>query len=105
MNKVWGGAAFRRGWSHSLEDRTRTRRHDASKVLRDFARAAGCALVFSLPMLMTMELWWLGFYLDPLRLTLLVLTAVPVLVVLSRHEGEDVGEEDLRLTIHGYVEP
>lgn len=56
-------------------------------MLRDFARAAGGALVFSLPMLMTMELWWLGFYLDPLRLMLLVLTAVPVLVVLSRHIG------------------
>lgn len=62
-------------------------RDDTSRALRDVARAAGGALVFSLPMLMTMELWSLGAYLDRLRLLTLVLTAVPLLVVLSRHIG------------------
>lgn len=59
----------------------------AGRAARDFGRAAGGALVFSLPMLMTMELWWLGFYLDRFRLLLLVLTTLPLLVVLSRHIG------------------
>ncbi len=36
------------------------RRDDTSRVLCDFARAAGAALVFPLPMLMTMELCRLG---------------------------------------------
>jgi putative integral membrane protein (TIGR02587 family) len=60
---------------------------DSPRAFRDLGRAAGGALVFSLPMLMTMELWWLGFYLDRLRLLVLVLTALPLLVVLSRHLG------------------
>lgn len=55
--------------------------------MRDFGRAAGGALVFSLPMLMTMELWWLGLYLDRARLLVLFLTALPLLVVLSHHVG------------------
>lgn len=58
-----------------------------SRAARDFGRAAGGALIFSLPMLMTMELWWLGFYLDRLRLLVLFVTTLPLLVVLSRHIG------------------
>lgn len=65
----------------------RTRRARANRAMRDFGRAAGGALIFSLPMLMTMELWWLGFYLDRVRLTLLFLTTLPLLVILSRHIG------------------
>jgi putative integral membrane protein (TIGR02587 family) len=61
-------------------------------VLRDFGRAAGGALVFSLPMLMTMELWFLGSYLDRPRLLLLIVTALPLLVMLSHH----IGFEDTR---------
>lgn len=57
------------------------------RAVRDFGRAAGGALIFSLPMLMTMELWWLGFYLDRLRLLVLFVTTLPLLVVLSRHIG------------------
>ncbi len=57
------------------------------RATRDFGRAVGGALIFSLPMLMTMELWWLGFYLDRLRLLILLLTTLPALVVLSRHIG------------------
>ena len=59
----------------------------ATRAIRDFGRAAGGALLFSLPMLMTMELWWLGFYLDRLRLLALFITTLPLLVLLSRHIG------------------
>lgn len=72
--------------------RVRHDRHGVRQAWRDAARAAGGALVFSLPMLMTMEMWWLGFYLDRLRLLVLVVTAIPLLVVLSRH----IGLEDTR---------
>lgn len=50
-------------------------------------RAFGGALVFSLPMLMTMEMWWIGFYIHPLPLLLLLLLNVPLLVALSRVVG------------------
>ena len=70
-----------------MQDKTDSPRHGASRAARDLGRAAGGALVFSLPMLMTMELWWLGFYLDRPRLIVLVLSALPLLFFLSRRIG------------------
>jgi putative integral membrane protein (TIGR02587 family) len=51
------------------------------------ARAFGGAIFFSLPLLMTMEMWWLGFYMDPARLALFVVFMIPVLVVLDHYSG------------------
>lgn len=51
------------------------------------ARAFGSAIVFALPMLMTMEMWWLGFYMDRLRLTLLLALTLPLVVALSHYSG------------------
>lgn len=62
-------------------------------------RAFGGALIFSLPMLMTMELWWLGFMLDRFRLAMLVVVTLPLLVGLARRIGfEDTWDwqEDVR---------
>ncbi len=58
---------------------------------RDYAvvlgRAFGGALIFSMPMLMTMEMWWLGFSADRLRLALFLLAVFPLLVGLSYFAG------------------
>ncbi|RCS25113.1 TIGR02587 family membrane protein [Phyllobacterium salinisoli] len=62
-------------------------RASAGKLLRDGGRAVGGALIFSLPMLMTMEMWWLGFYADPLRLSALIAVAIPLLIGLSHRIG------------------
>jgi putative integral membrane protein (TIGR02587 family) len=51
------------------------------------ARAFGGALIFSLPILMTMEMWWLGFYMDEFRLALLLLMTIPLLIGLSHYMG------------------
>ncbi len=51
------------------------------------ARAFGGALIFSFPMLMTMEMWQLGFYMDRSRLALFLFLAVPLLVGLSYYDG------------------
>jgi uncharacterized membrane protein len=55
----------------------RSNRESARPVRRRFtiglARAFGGAILFSFPMLMTMEMWWLGFYIDPFRLALFIL--------------------------------
>ncbi|MDQ3133091.1 MAG: TIGR02587 family membrane protein [Acidobacteriota bacterium] len=51
------------------------------------ARAFGGALIFSFPMLMTMEMWHLGFYMDRFRLALFMFLAVPLLVGLSYYDG------------------
>ena len=81
------------------------------RAIRDLGRAAGGALVFSLPMLMTMELWSLGIYLDRLRLLVLFATALPLLVALSRYAGfeqtrhwtEDAVDALIALGISGIV--
>ena len=51
------------------------------------ARAAGGAVVFSLPLLMTMEMWTLGVHMAPGRLLLLLAVSVPLLVGLSYIAG------------------
>ena len=51
------------------------------------ARAFGGALVFALPLLMTMEMWALGFYVHPGRLLLFLLLNLFVLIGLSRFGG------------------
>ncbi|MFN3669094.1 MAG: TIGR02587 family membrane protein [Brevundimonas sp.] len=54
---------------------------------RDLARAFGGALLFSLPLLMTMEMWWAGFTLDGFRLGVFLLVALPLLVGLAFYAG------------------
>lgn len=51
------------------------------------ARAFGGAIIFGLPNLMTMEMWFLGFYLDRPRLILFLLVNFAILVGLSRLSG------------------
>jgi len=57
------------------------------EFLVGLARAFGGAILFSLPLLMTMEMWWLGLYMDRHRLALLMAVMVPVVVVLDRVAG------------------
>lgn len=51
------------------------------------ARACAGALIFALPMLMTMEMWQIGSYLDPWRLAVLLAVTVPLLTGLSAIGG------------------
>jgi putative integral membrane protein (TIGR02587 family) len=50
-------------------------------------RAFGGAILFSLPMFMTMEMWWLSFHMDRLRLAVFLAGGVPLLVGLSHYIG------------------
>lgn len=59
----------------------------AIRFWRSYARAHAGALLFAFPLLMTMEMWWLGMYLDRSRLALFVALLLPVLVGLSRFSG------------------
>ena len=51
------------------------------------ARGCGGALLFSLPMLMTMEMWSLGFTVAPERLALLLAVNLPLLLLLALESG------------------
>jgi putative integral membrane protein (TIGR02587 family) len=65
------------------------------KANRDFAvatgRAFGGAIIFSLPLMMTMEMWWLGFYMPRPRLLLFLLLTIPLLSVLAYYAGFERG--------------
>lgn len=65
----------------------RARRSGNRAFLTGLARAFGGAIIFSLPMLMTMEMWQLGFSIDPLRFALLLVLVVPLLIGLSHYVG------------------
>jgi putative integral membrane protein (TIGR02587 family) len=52
------------------------------------ARAFGGALLFALPLLMTMEMWWLGgFSMERMRLLIFLAASLPMLLGLSYYAG------------------
>jgi putative integral membrane protein (TIGR02587 family) len=55
--------------------------------LTGLARAFGGALFFALPLLMTMEMWDLGFHIDRFRLALFLAVFVPILIGLTHYAG------------------
>lgn len=54
---------------------------------RGLARACAGALIFGLPLLMTMEMWQLGFHMDRFRLALFIVVTAAVAFGLSRFAG------------------
>ncbi|WP_245282145.1 TIGR02587 family membrane protein [Rhizobium sp. LC145] len=63
------------------------RRHRSRHFLIGLGRGAAGAMIFGIPMLMTMELWHLGFYIGRSRLLLLLLVNIPLLVLLAHRIG------------------
>jgi putative integral membrane protein (TIGR02587 family) len=61
--------------------------HSSREFLRGLSRAYGGALIFALPLFMTMEMWWLGFYMNRWRMLLLLVLSLPLLVGLSFYSG------------------
>lgn len=56
--------------------------------VRGLVRAFGGALLFALPLLMTMEMWWLGgFTMDRTRLLIFLAASLPMLLGLSYYVG------------------
>lgn len=61
--------------------------HSNRQFLVSLGRAAAGAVIFSLPLMMTMEMWNLGFYVEPVRRALMILLSIPLLVGLSHVFG------------------
>lgn len=55
----------------------------------DIVHDLGGAILFSFPLLMTMEMWWLGFYMDRFRLALFLALVFLLVLGLSYLEGGD----------------
>lgn len=60
---------------------------EAGGFVTGLARGIAGALFLALPMLMTMEMWYLGFYIARERLLLLLVVNIPLLVLLAHRIG------------------
>jgi putative integral membrane protein (TIGR02587 family) len=58
-----------------------------SQYAVELARAAGGCILFAFPLLMTMEMWWLGFYMERERLLLFLVIGLFLLTGLSYYAG------------------
>lgn len=58
-----------------------------NKSLQEYARGVAGGLLFSLPMLYTMEMWWAGFITHPSRLIVYVLATFGLLLGYNRYAG------------------
>ena len=75
---------------HALSDQARGSERGQSpnaKFAIGLARAFGGAVIFSLPLMMTMEMWYLGSAVSDFRLALFVVLNIPLLVALSHYIG------------------
>jgi putative integral membrane protein (TIGR02587 family) len=73
------------------------------RFLIGLARAFGGAIFFSMPLLMTMEMWELGFYMDRLRLGLFIAVFLPVLMGLSHFAGFQETDSWLEDAVDGVI--
>jgi putative integral membrane protein (TIGR02587 family) len=71
--------------------RTKTRTADAdrsiAKSLQEYGRGVAGGLLFSLPILYTMEMWWAGFITHPARLLVYILATFGLLLGYNRYAG------------------
>lgn len=58
-----------------------------AESLREYGRGLAGGLIFSLPLLYTMEVWWEGFNAEPLRLLLYVVATFLLLLGYNRFAG------------------
>ncbi len=55
--------------------------------MREYGRGIAGGLIFSLPLLMTMEVWWAGFVLHPWRILSYVVATFALLLIYNRFAG------------------
>lgn len=60
---------------------------ELNRFVTGLGRGVAGALFLALPMLMTMEMWYLGFYMARERLLLLLLLNIPLLILLAHRIG------------------
>lgn len=65
----------------------REARRPVGKSLREYGRGVAGGLIFSLPLLYTMEVWWSGFIAHPLRLLAYVVATFLLLLGYNRYAG------------------
>lgn len=82
---------------------TDSRQPPPESFAHGIARAFAGAVLFSLPLLMTMEIWALGTSIRPVRLALLMLLMIPLLIGLDHVSGFRRNETWLADALDGVV--
>ncbi len=73
------------------------------KFLKGLARAFAGAILFAFAIVMTMEMWFLGFYINGWRLAIYMILAVPLLIGLSHYVGFETTFEPLDDVVDAFV--
>ena len=80
-----------------MADTKNHRHHSNLQYLKDLSRGVAGSILFAFALFMTMEMWWIGFYLDPMRLVIFLVVTFAMLVPLSRFVGfektRSIGED------------
>lgn len=66
---------------------TKTKERTIARSLQEYGRGAAGGLMFSLPLLYTMEVWWAGFIAHPYRLVAYVIATFLLLLGYNRYAG------------------
>ncbi|MFD2247343.1 TIGR02587 family membrane protein [Pontibacter ruber] len=72
---------------HLLEEEKKINCRPVRKSLKEYARGIAGGLLFSFPLLFTMEVWWAGFMATPMQLLLLVVVTYVLLLGYNRYAG------------------
>lgn len=63
------------------------RHENECATLKAYARGVAGGLLFGIPLIFTMEMWWLGFSLSPERLLIALTANFFILLILERYSG------------------
>jgi putative integral membrane protein (TIGR02587 family) len=90
----------------SKESRARRLRRERSltESLQEYLRGVVGGLIFSLPLLYTMEIWWAGFTLHPFRIFIYVLATFTLLLGYNRYAGLRYDATPLEIVIDSIEE-
>ncbi|MDX5418543.1 MAG: TIGR02587 family membrane protein [Hymenobacteraceae bacterium] len=66
---------------------TNAKKRPVRKSLQEYARGIAGGLLFSFPLLYTMEVWWAGFIATPLQLLFMVIVTYLLLLGYNRYAG------------------
>jgi putative integral membrane protein (TIGR02587 family) len=73
--------------SHNRYTAANSARKAFKKEIRDSIKGASSGFLFGIPLLYTMEVWWIGSYAEPLQMLIALLTNFVVVFLLIRTEG------------------
>jgi len=86
------------------KESTRQKKRDGNREFaKSAARALGGAIIFSLPIFMTMEMWSTGLSIEPLRVAAALFVSYPVLVGMSHFLGFEPTFELIDDAVDGFV--